>query len=175
MSSLLLPDTGLLFWMVIIFAIVFALLARFGFPVIVDMVEKRKGYIDHSLKLAKEADDRIGALREEQSRIIEETRKEQNRILKEAADARDAILRQAQAKAKDEAARILAEAKVQIQAEKESAVGEIRAQVAVLSVNIAEKVIRTRLSTDQEQMELIGRMFDEASSADPQTQEPRRS
>jgi F-type H+-transporting ATPase subunit b len=86
--------------------------------------------------------------------------------LKEAAEARNSIIRQAQEQARDEAARLIAEAKVQIQAEKESAMSEIRSQVAMLSVNVAEKVIRKSLSTDKDQMDLIGKMVEESSRAD---------
>ena len=160
------PDSGLLFWMVLIFAIVFAILAKWGFPVVTSMIDKRKEYIAHSLELAKEADQKMANIVKEQDRIISEARSEQNRILKEAAEARNSIIRQAQEQARDEAARLIAEAKVQIQAEKESAMSEIRSQVAMLSVNVAEKVIRKSLSTDQDQMDLIGKMVEESSRAD---------
>lgn len=164
--SLLMPDSGLLFWMVLIFAIVFFVLAKWGFPVVTSMVEKRKDYIAHSLQLAKEADEKMADMMKEQARIISEARSEQNKILKEAADARANIIRQAQEQARDEAAKLLADAKVQIQAEKESALSEIRSQVAMLSVNVAEKVIRKTLSTDKSQMELIEKMLDESSKVD---------
>ncbi|MBO8478516.1 MAG: F0F1 ATP synthase subunit B [Bacteroidetes bacterium] len=161
--SLLMPDSGLLFWMVLIFAVVFFVLAKWGFPVVTSMVEKRKEYIEHSLELAKEADAKMAGMMKEQARIIGEARAEQNRILKEAAEARNNIIRQAQEQARDEAAKLLAEARTQIQAEKESALSEIRSQVAVLSVNVAEKVIRKTLSEDKAQMELIERLVDESS------------
>ena len=164
--SLLMPDSGLLFWMVLIFAIVFAILAKWGFPVVTSMIDKRKEYIAHSLELAKEADQKMANIVKEQDRIIAEARSEQNRILKEAAEARNSIIRQAQEQARDEAARLIAEAKVQIQAGKESAMSEIRSQVAMLSVNVAEKVIRKSLSTDKDQMDLIGKMVEESSRAD---------
>lgn len=163
--SLLLPDSGLLFWMILIFAIVFFVLAKFGFPVITGMLEKRREYIDNSLRLAKEADEKIGHLMEEQARMIAQAREEQARILKEAAQARDNIVRQAQEKAQDEARKILEEAKVRIEAEKESALREIRSQVALLSVNVAEKVIRKDLSSDKAQMELVYKMLDEVSAS----------
>ena len=85
--SLLMPDTGLLFWMLVIFLVVLAVLAKWGFPVITSMVEKRKDYIDESLRLAKSADEKMANLTKEQARIIGEARAEQNRILKEAAEA----------------------------------------------------------------------------------------
>ena len=160
--SLLMPDTGLLFWMLVIFAVVLAILAKWGFPVITSMVDKRKNYINESLQLARKADEKMSNLLKEQERIIREAREEQDKILKEAAEARNNIISQAKEQARDEAAKILAEAKVQIETEKESAVSQIRSQVAMLSVNIAEKVIRKTLSTDKEQKELIRKMVDES-------------
>lgn len=163
--SLLLPDSGLLFWMVLIFAIVFFILAKFGFPVITRMIDKRREYIDSSLRLAKEADEKMGKMTEEQARMIAQAREEQNRILKEAAQARDNIVRNAQEQAQDEARKIIAEAKVRIEAEKESALRDIRSQVALLSVKVAEKVIRQDLSSDKAQMDLVYKMLDEVSSS----------
>ena len=162
--SLLLPDSGLLFWMVLIFAIVFAILAKFGFPVITQMLEKRREYIDNSLRVAKEADAKIGQLMQEQERMIAQAREEQNRILKEAAQVRDSIISNAQAQAHEEARKILDDAKVRIEAEKESALREIRSQVALLSVKVAEKVIRQYLSSDKSQMDLVYKMLDEVTA-----------
>ena len=162
--SLLLPDSGLLFWMVLIFAIVFVILAKFGFPVITRMMDKRKEYIDNSLRLAKEADAKMGRILEEQARIMAQAREEQNRILKEAAQARDNIVRKAQEQAQDEAKKILDEAKVRLEAEKESALRKIRSQVAMLSVRVAEKVVRQNLESDKAQMDLVYRMLDEVTA-----------
>ena len=94
--SLLMPDSGLLFWMLVIFIIVFAVLAKWGFPLITSMVDKRRNYIDESLRLARQTNEKMSGLMKEQERIIREAREEQNRILREAAEARDNIIRQAQ-------------------------------------------------------------------------------
>ncbi len=164
--SLLMPDTGLLFWMLVIFAVVLAVLAKWGFPVITAMVEKRRNYINESLGKARKADEKMAGLMKEQARIISQAREEQNRILKEAAEARNNIIRQAQEQARDEAAKLVAEARVQIEAEKESALSQIRSQVAMLSVDIAEKIIRKELSGDKEQKELVERMVEESLKLD---------
>ena len=126
-------------------------------------------YISESLALAKNADRKMSDLLKEQERIIREAREEQNKILKEAAEARNNIVRQAQEQARDEAAKIMAEAKVQIEADKESAISQIRSQVALLSVNVAEKVIRKTLSSEKEQKELIEKMVEESLRIDPDT------
>ena len=83
--------------------------------------------------------------------------------MKEAAETRDAIVEKAQEKARDESARLLADAKKQIEIEKQNAIRDIRSQVAELSVQIAEKVLRERLSSDEQQMEMIDRLLDEVS------------
>ena len=164
--SLLMPDSGLLFWMLVIFVVVLAVLAKWGFPVITSMVEKRKNYIDNSLSKARQADEKMAGIMKEQARIISEAREEQNRILKEAAEARNNIISQARDQARDEAAKLIAEAKVQIEAEKESALSQIRSQVALISVNVAEKVIRRELADDKAQEDLIRRMVDESLKID---------
>ncbi|MBO8473548.1 MAG: F0F1 ATP synthase subunit B [Bacteroidetes bacterium] len=163
--SLLIPDSGLLFWMLLIFAIVFVILAKFGFPVITKMIAKRRDHINDSLRLAEEAEVKLGQMKQEHARIIAQAREEQNRILKEAAQERDNIIRQAQTQAQDEGRKILDEAKTRIDAEKESALREIRGQVALLSVRIAEKVMRKDLSSDQAQLDLVTRMLDEATAS----------
>ena len=83
--------------------------------------------------------------------------------MKEAATTRDSIVGQAQEKAQEESARIISEAKKQIEMEKQSAIREIRAQVVELSVQIAEKVLSENLSSDKAQMALIDRLLDDVS------------
>lgn len=161
--SLITPDGGLLFWMVLIFGIVFAILAKWGFPVITGMVQKRTEHINDSLKMAREAEERLRNLALEQARMIEETRMEQARILREAAASRDKILAQAHEQARDEASRIQTQAKAEIEAEKESAMRDIRKQVALLSVSVAEKVLRKDLSQEESQLELLRKLSDEAT------------
>ncbi|MBQ8021720.1 MAG: F0F1 ATP synthase subunit B [Bacteroidales bacterium] len=162
--NLVTPDSGLLFWMVIIFGIVFFILWKFGFPIITDMVEKRSAHIDESLKLAQEAEKRMQDLAREQAELIEKTRLEQNRILKDATQSRAAIIAKAEEEAAQRADKLLEKARTEIAAEKESALRDIRLEVARLSVGIAEKVIRKDLSTDEAQMQYLDRLVDEAAA-----------
>ena len=124
--GLLTPDPGLLFWMVVVFGIVFFLLAKYGFPVIIKMVDDRKAYIDNSLKAAREANAQLANVKAESEKILAQAHEEQARMT-----------------------------------EKESAIRDIRRQVALLSVGVAEKVIRTKLADAKEQTELISRLVDE--------------
>lgn len=160
--NLLLPDTGLLFWMTIIFAIVFFVLAKFGFPVITGMVDKRTKKIDDALAAAREADEKLASLTREHEEMIARTNAECTRMLQEAAQERDRMVGQARQQAKDEADRIVAEAKVRIDSEKEAAMKEIRKEVAYLSLTIAESIVRKELSSDDAQRQLADKLFDQA-------------
>jgi F-type H+-transporting ATPase subunit b len=161
--DLLIPSTGLLFWMTITFLVVFFLLWKFGFPVITGMVKERQAFIDESLKKAHEANERLANIQKEGESILQEAREKQAQILKEAAETRDAIVEQAQNKARSEGARLLDEAKAAIEQEKKAAIADIRQQVATLSVEIAEKVLKQNLKDDKAQMDLIDRMLDDVS------------
>ena len=161
--DLLVPSTGLLFWMTITFLVVFFLLWKFGFPVITNMVAERKAFIDDSLRKAHEANERLANIQKEGESILQEAREKQAQILKEAAETRDAIVEKAQDKARSEGARLLEEAKAAIEQEKKAAIADIREQVATLSVEIAEKVLKQNLKDDKSQMDLIDRMLDEVS------------
>ena len=123
--DLLIPSTGLLFWMTITFLVVFFLLWKFGFPVITGMVKERQAFIDESLKKAHEANERLANIQKEGESILQEAREKQAQILKEAAETRDAIVEQAQTKARSEGARLLDEAKAAIEQEKKAAIADI--------------------------------------------------
>ena len=155
--NLVTPDTGLLFWMVVIFGLVFLLLWKFGFPIITSMVEKRNTTIEKSLKDAKEVEAQMSAMMAEHAQMLEDARKEQAQILREAADTRSKLIADAKEQARVEAAKILADARTEIEAEKEAALRDVRKEVAVLSVSIAEKILRE----DKEQREYIDRMVEE--------------
>lgn len=164
LPAILTPDLGLLFWMLLAFLVVFFVLAKFGFPAIVNMVSERKRYIDESLQKAHEASERLENIRQEGEAMLQEAREKQAQILKEAAQTRDDIVEKAQEKAKMEGARLLSEAKAEIESEKQQAISDIRAQVAELSVEIAGKVLREKLSSDAEQMKLIERLLDDVTA-----------
>ncbi len=161
--SLITPQFGLFFWMTVVFLVVLFILWKYGFPVIVKMVEDRKAYIDESLKKAHEANERLANIQKEGESILQEAREKQAQILREAAETRDAIVEKAQDKARSEGARLLDEAKTAIEQEKKAAIADIRQQVATLSVEIAEKVLKQNLKDDKSQMDLIDRMLDEVS------------
>lgn len=163
--SLVTPDFGLLFWMVVIFGLVFFLLAKFGFPVITDMVDKRSAKIAQSLKDADEIEARMASWKVEQAQMLEATRKEQSLMLREATETKARIVADARAQAQAQADKILSDAKAQIEAEKESALRDVRKEIALLSVQVAEKVLRHELSDEGSQRAFIDQLVDEASQA----------
>lgn len=160
------PSTGLLFWMTIVFLVVLCILGSKGFPAITKMVKARKAFIDDSLRKAHEANEKLANIQKEGESILQEAREKQAAILKEATDTREAIVAKAQEKAKEESARMVNDAKAEIANEKQQAIREIRAQVAELSVKIAERIVREKLSDDDKQMELIDKLLDEVTVDD---------
>lgn len=164
--DLLIPSTGLLFWMTIVFLIVLAVLWKLGFPAITKMVKERKDYIDDSLRKAHEANEKLANIQKEGESILQEAREKQAAVLKEATATRDAIIAKAENQAKDRGAQLINDAKAEIEQEKQQAIREIRGQVAELSVKIAEKIIKQQLATDDKQMELINKILDEVAVSD---------
>ena len=164
--SLITPDFGLLFWMTVVFLVVLLILTKFGFPVIVRMINNRKAYIDESLRKAHEANEKLANIKAESDALLQDAREKQAQLLKEAAATRDAIVEKAQDKARDESNRLLSEAQIEIENQKRAAISDVRKQVATISVEIAEKVLREKLSDDKIQMDLNDRMLDEISSSD---------
>lgn len=163
MPSFLTPDFGLLFWMLIAFVVVFVLLAKFGFPVITGMVEKRKQYIDESLASARQANEKLANIKAECQSILQEAQTRQSEILKEAAATRDKIIAESKNKAQKEANRIIEDARRQIQAETERAQRDIRSQVADLSIQIAAKILSRNLEKEEEQTQWIDQILTQIS------------
>lgn len=163
MPSILSPDLGLLFWMFLAFLIVFALVAKYGFPVIIKMVEDRKNYIDESLKKAREANEKLANIKAESEEILRQASERQAQVLKEAMVTRDSIVKEACDKAREEGQKLLEEAKAQIAVEKENALRDIRNTVADVSVQIAEKVVRRQLDKDTEDEQYIERLLNEVT------------
>ena len=161
MPSILTPDFGLLFWMLLAFLVVLFILAKFAFPAITNAVEERKKFIVDSLKNAREANERLATIEAQSATLLKEAREQQARILNEAKQTGESIIAEARSKAQAEGAKDLAAAKAQIAVEKENALREIRSQVAELSLQIAEKVVRENLGEDKAQQAYIERLLAE--------------
>ncbi|MDD2513242.1 MAG: F0F1 ATP synthase subunit B [Proteiniphilum sp.] len=159
--SLLTPELGLLFWMMISFGIVLLILARYGFPVILKAVEKRKNYIEASLVAAREAQEELGKVVQTGERMLAEARRDQHAILKETTRLKEQLIEEARAAAAAESEKMLALARKKIEAEQEEALRTIRREVSTLSVELAERILREKLGDEQEQMKMIDRLLDE--------------
>ena len=159
--SLLTPEPGLVFWMLISFGFTVFLLAKFGFPAILKSVEKRKNYIEESLLAARKAQEELASIKDTSEAILAEARKRQTDIVNEASLKRGTLIENAREEARQESEKLIAQARQQIRAEKEEALRSIRNEAAALSLTLAEKILRERLGTKEEQMNLIDRLFKE--------------
>jgi F-type H+-transporting ATPase subunit b len=161
--NVLLPESGLLFWMILSFGIVMFVLAKYGFPVILRMVDERKAFIDDSLLHAQKARDQIEQLKKIGDEMLENSRKEHSKIIQEAQQIREGILSEARIKAMKESEKILKEARLQLLKEKEEALADISKHVAELSLHVAEKVIRREFTDKDNQIELIHQLLDDVN------------
>lgn len=164
--DLITPEFGLLFWMVVIFGIVFFLLAKFGFPVITQSVEKRNAKIAQSLKEADEIQVRMETWKADYAKMMEDTKKQQSAILREATETSTQIVADARKEAQVQADKIMADARVRIAQEKETALAEVRKEIGLLSVSVAEKILRRELSDEDGQRALLDQLVDEASQSE---------
>ncbi|MBN2891128.1 MAG: F0F1 ATP synthase subunit B [Bacteroidales bacterium] len=160
--GLVIPDTGLLFWMIISFSITFWLLAKYAWKPIMKSLRKREDTIDNSLKAAKQAKIEMEQLREDNKKIIIEARSERDGLLQEAKEIKDKMIRKAEQEAKERADKIIEEARVQIQSEKQNALNDIKSKVAELSIDISEKILRKELDNKDSQQDYIDSLVKEA-------------
>ena len=153
---LVMPDTGLLIWMMITFLIVLILLRKFAWKPILKMIKEREDSIDSALKSAENAKLEMLALKSDNEKILAQARNERDTMMKEARDMKEQIVGEAKGKAKEEADKILTSAREAIQNEKMAAITELKNQVALLSVEIAEKILKRELSDENKQKDLLG-------------------
>ena len=161
--SLLVPDTGLLFWMLLSFGFVLFILAKYGFPVITKMVEERKAFIDNSMEEARKAHEQLAHIQAQSEEMLRLTREEHSRILTESLETKKQIIRDAQETASAQTRLQMEQARKEMTDLKEKMLHEMRSEIANLSVNIAEKVIRAKLGNEKEQEAVIQRLLDEST------------
>ena len=162
--SLLTPDLGLLFWMLLSFLLVFGALAKFGFPIITGMVDKRRAHITESLLEADKARLRIESVEDDARKIMDEASKRSSEMLSSAVAESQRIVESARERAEADAAARMEAAKSQIAIEKEKALGEMRSTVALLSVEVAEKILHSKLEDGAENNSLVNRLIDEVEA-----------
>lgn len=158
--NLLTPDPGLLFWMLLAFCIVFFVLAKYGFPVILGAVNKRKEYIEDSLVAAKEANEKLAGIHAEGERLIADANSQKQEIIAGAMAEKQQIVKAAEEQATASARKIAEDSAKSIEAAKENAMREMRNDVADLAVSIAEKILKEKMSDDKAQQAAISEMLD---------------
>ena len=145
------PAIGLVFWMMVTFLIILFILKKFAWKPILGMIKEREEGIEKALKSADDAMETMRELKSSNEKILAEARAEKDVMLKEARETKDAIINEAKVKAKIEADRMVAQARESINTEKLAAITELKAQVATLSIDIAEKILKEQLSSDEKQ------------------------
>ena len=154
-------DPGLFVWTILTFLILFGLLAKFAWKPLLKALSDREEKIRTSISKAEEAQTKLESLTSEGEIIIAKARSEAQSINADGKTTADKLRSNMESKAKEKALSIIAQAEKQILAEKEKAIIEIRGEVATLSIEIAEKLIRKNLSKE-DNMELINETLDQA-------------
>jgi F-type H+-transporting ATPase subunit b len=161
--ELIKPSFGLIFWMFVSFIAVLLILRKFAWPIILKSLKDREESIANALNAAQKAKDEMAALKADNEKLIMQARAERDQLLKEARDTRDAIVAEAKNKAQSEANKILAQTRETINTEKNAALTELKNQVATMSIDIAEKILRHELSNDEKQKNLMDNLIKDIS------------
>jgi F-type H+-transporting ATPase subunit b len=152
------PDIGTLFWMLLFFSMILYILKKFAWKPILNTLKNREKTIEDALLSAQKAKEEMTKLKADNEKILGEARAERDKLMKEARTMKDKIIQDAQEQAQLEARKIVESAKQSIENEKKSAINEIKSQIALLSVSIAEKIIREKLDSDK-QTQLVNDML----------------
>jgi len=161
--KLVTPDIGLLFWMIVSFSIVLFLLKKYAWKPIMKALSEREQNIEEALNTARKAKEEMAALKSDNERLLNEARGERDKMLKEARDTKDSIIAEAKGKAQVEANKIMSSARDAINNEKMAAIAELKNQVAKMSIEIAEKILRHELSNDEKQKALMENLIKDIS------------
>jgi F-type H+-transporting ATPase subunit b len=153
--GLVIPDTGLLFWMLISFSIVLWILGKYAWKPIMKSLKNREETIQNSLDAAKQAKEEIEKLKEENKKIMAQARAERDNILKEAKEIKDKIIREAENEAKAKANKIVEDAQILIETERKKAIEELKSNIAELTIDISEKILRRELKDKEKQKQYI--------------------
>jgi len=146
---------GLFFWQTVIFIFLILLLKKFAWKPILDAVNEREEGIKNALLSAEKAKEEMASLQSDNEETLKKARSERDSLLKEAREIKQQLIDEAKSEAKSEAKKIISQAQETIQNEKNPAIVDLKNQVAGLSIDIAEKVLKEKLSDDKTQMKLV--------------------
>jgi len=155
-------EVGLFFWQLVLFLALLFLLRKYAWKPILTAVHKREESIREGLASAEEAKEQMRQLKEDNKALIADARAERDEIIKSAREAKEKMIAEARENAKKEGEKMIVSAKETIRSEKAAAIQELKNQVASLSLEIAEKVIKSELSNQKKQEELIDSVMKEA-------------
>ncbi|MCB0428706.1 MAG: F0F1 ATP synthase subunit B [Flavobacteriales bacterium] len=161
--ELIQPAIGLLFWMMVSFLVVLFILKKFAWKPILGALKERETSIENALDEAEKARTEMANLQASNEKLLQEARLERDAMLKDARDMKDKIVAEAKNKAKDEADRLIVAARETIKNEKMAAITELKNQVATLSIDIAEKILRNELTQEEKQKNLNSTLLDEVN------------
>jgi F-type H+-transporting ATPase subunit b len=153
--ELIKPDLGLLFWMIVSFSILLFVLIKFAWKPILNALRDRERSISKSLLAAQKAKDEMAKIEFGNEKITQLAKLEKESLLKEAKELKNKILEEARENAKLESKKIIEEARKSVEQEKNLVINEIKNQIAALSVDIAENILRQKLGDESKQKELI--------------------
>lgn len=153
---------GLFFWQAILFIALILLLKKFAWKPILDSVNEREEGIKNALDSAEKAKLEMQNLQADNQKLLKEAREERESMLKEARDIKNKMIEDAKGEAQSQANKMIAQAQAAIEGEKKAAIADLKTQVANLSIEIAEKVVREELSNKDKQIKLVESMLGEA-------------
>ncbi|MDN3587943.1 F0F1 ATP synthase subunit B [Pedobacter aquatilis] len=153
--DLLVPEIGLLVWNTIAFLVLVFLLGKFAWKPIMKAIHEREQSIDDALNKAELAKQEMARLTSQNQDLMQQARAERDEILKEAKTLKDSILNEAKKQAQIEGAKLIEKAKIEIENQKKVALAEVKGQVATLSLEIAERVLRNQLDDKAKQEVLV--------------------
>ncbi len=154
---------GLFFWQLVLFIGLVILLRKFAWKPILDAVEKRESGIENALKAAENAKAEMENLQADNQKLLKEARAEREAMLKEARDIKNKMIEDAKTEAQEEASKLVAQAQASIEAERKAAIADLKSQVANLSIDIAEKVVKDELSNKGKQEKLVESLLGDAT------------
>jgi F-type H+-transporting ATPase subunit b len=149
------PGLGLIFWMTITFSIVLFILSKFAWKPILNSIREREDSINNALNSAEEARMQMSALKADNEKLLNQARAERDLMLKEANEMKENIIAQAKKSAEEEGHKIIVKANASIESAKINAMNELKTQVAVLSVDLAEKVLRKKMEDRAQQESFV--------------------
>lgn len=153
--ELIKPDLGLLFWMIVSFSILLYILIKFAWKPILKALGDRERSISKSLLAAQRAKDEMAKIEFGNEKITQLAKLEKESLLKEAKELKNQIIEEAREDAKLEAKKIIKEARQSVEQEKNKVINEIKNQIASLSVDIAENILKQKLEDESKQKKLI--------------------